>query len=855
MGTYGNGKFPLSCYIIRDKLYITCIYYTEQEDYNPIVHGYVIDIPLSTSGNILPSNNNVITTYNQQDHTISMDDITYDINLKFFLNGNGDKYLADDGTYKAISIPAATTTTIGGITEPDETNYFGDTFVDGLNGTVLATTSPTTDCPFTLQWDGDDGISTATYSVDDSSQTNTLNLVDNLVAKGTHELGQKISTVTTDLNLNKFCIGYSESSEATATRKFIYGQNSPFQQTEAINSSAITACLAGSNNASWFYTLPGSDSSVHIYNSNEQDTTINVNSYCAILGSIPICFDYTNELFLAIDFNIFENKYILVKYNTSNNTKTTIVDITNYLNQADDVFPVNLFFSGNALHILATTPQFNTFVVMNFQYSSGNVTYTGYIPLGTTLSDPVSVVQINFIKNSYWRDTALLYYRKSAKKWFYWYANNSDALENTIMQEDSFCVQVNNGSMLKWSDGSKIIGNLPDISNMNIVFDSKNNNLIKDYSQHLQKPLYFGRNTNNDWTPVYIDSTGGTSAPSYTLPTASSSALGGIKIGFTESGKNYPVELNSNGQAYVNVPWTDTNTVYTLPTASNSTKGGITTNYSQTANNRAVKVSGTNAYVNIPTASTSSAGLMSTTMVSKLNGIDSNANNYTLPVATTSSLGGIKVSSDSNTSNVNNNIPVCISNNLAYVPIQQINPGQSLPSLPTQRNVALNNDMFKMFAASDLYNSDIAVQFSVLIAYYIPIARGSASCTILKTWNNYHADNGEGTGLSVNNTVYDAIRLNNNVGTNGIGDVSYLNSTKLISFRLYCNSTRYTNLNNTFFRYTSLGSSFNVNFRVSTLNISDSTSTDSYAVLQLQANDNETKNISGKAIITVIYMK
>jgi hypothetical protein len=34
-----------------------------------------------------------------------------------------------------------------------------------------------------------------------------------------------------------------------------------------------------------------------------------------------------------------------------------------------------------------------------------------------------------------------------------------------------------------------------------------------------------------------------------------------VKIGFPESGQNYPVELNSSGQMFVNVPWTDTNTV------------------------------------------------------------------------------------------------------------------------------------------------------------------------------------------------------------------------------------------------------------------------------------------------------
>lgn len=46
-------------------------------------------------------------------------------------------------------------------------------------------------------------------------------------------------------------------------------------------------------------------------------------------------------------------------------------------------------------------------------------------------------------------------------------------------------------------------------------------------------------------------------ANKYVLPVATSSALGGIMIGYTENGKNYPVELSSN-KAFVNVPWTDT---------------------------------------------------------------------------------------------------------------------------------------------------------------------------------------------------------------------------------------------------------------------------------------------------------
>lgn len=52
------------------------------------------------------------------------------------------------------------------------------------------------------------------------------------------------------------------------------------------------------------------------------------------------------------------------------------------------------------------------------------------------------------------------------------------------------------------------------------------------------------------------------------IPQASSSALGGIKIGYSDNGRNYAVKLDSSGKAYVNVPWTDTNTTYNVATAS-----------------------------------------------------------------------------------------------------------------------------------------------------------------------------------------------------------------------------------------------------------------------------------------------
>lgn len=47
-------------------------------------------------------------------------------------------------------------------------------------------------------------------------------------------------------------------------------------------------------------------------------------------------------------------------------------------------------------------------------------------------------------------------------------------------------------------------------------------------------------------------------ANAYVLPVATDSALGGIMIGYAESGKNYAVKLDSN-KAYVTVNWTDQN--------------------------------------------------------------------------------------------------------------------------------------------------------------------------------------------------------------------------------------------------------------------------------------------------------
>lgn len=54
----------------------------------------------------------------------------------------------------------------------------------------------------------------------------------------------------------------------------------------------------------------------------------------------------------------------------------------------------------------------------------------------------------------------------------------------------------------------------------------------------------------------------------YKLPLASANTRGGIKSGYQQNGKNYPVQINAQEQAYVSVPWTDNNTTYAAATAS-----------------------------------------------------------------------------------------------------------------------------------------------------------------------------------------------------------------------------------------------------------------------------------------------
>lgn len=111
------------------------------------------------------------------------------------------------------------------------------------------------------------------------------------------------------------------------------------------------------------------------------------------------------------------------------------------------------------------------------------------------------------------------------------------------------------------------------------------------------------------------------------IPKATSSALGGIKTGFKNSEKNYKVQLDNSGNAYVNVPWEDNNTEYEKATS--TTFGLVKIGYTTNGKNYSVALdSSGKMFVNVPwenttytNATQTTDGLMSKEDKTKLDGL------------------------------------------------------------------------------------------------------------------------------------------------------------------------------------------------------------------------------------------
>lgn len=126
--------------------------------------------------------------------------------------------------------------------------------------------------------------------------------------------------------------------------------------------------------------------------------------------------------------------------------------------------------------------------------------------------------------------------------------------------------------------------------------------------------------------------------PNYTLPTASSSTKGGITLGFTENGKNYPVELDSSGKAFVNVPWTDTKVTVDSTLSSSSTNP-----VQNKVINSALAGKAASSHTHAASQVTGLASVATSGSYNDLSNKPTIPSAYTLPTATSSRLGGVKV--------------------------------------------------------------------------------------------------------------------------------------------------------------------------------------------------------------------
>lgn len=146
-------------------------------------------------------------------------------------------------------------------------------------------------------------------------------------------------------------------------------------------------------------------------------------------------------------------------------------------------------------------------------------------------------------------------------------------------------------------------------------------------------------NTEDGYEPYTASSassvpwSGVTGKPStFAPPTAAASTLGGVKVGYTTSGKNYKLQVDASGNAFVNVPWTDNNTTYNQATA--DTLGLVKIGYTSSGKNYAVSLDANGKmYVNVPWTDNNTAYTQATSDNLGLVKIGYSANGKNYPVA------------------------------------------------------------------------------------------------------------------------------------------------------------------------------------------------------------------------------
>lgn len=207
------------------------------------------------------------------------------------------------------------------------------------------------------------------------------------------------------------------------------------------------------------------------------------------------------------------------------------------------------------------------------------------------------------------------------------------------------------------------------------------------------------------------------------IPAATSSTYGGIQIGYTTSGKNYAVQLN-NGKAYVNVPWTDTDTTYTAGTNISISGTAINCTYS-----------------------------------------------YSLPTATASVLGGVKIGSNISVSSGTISLTSAnVTSALGFTPAKTSDIPEIPIALPNPYALTINGTSYTGSSAVSITTPKIlstnVLSSSTVSAGYSYINTASRTISSLSGFNASNPDSVIISNAKLTFTASNAIKMD------GLGDLA-----------------------------------------------------------------------------------
>lgn len=222
-------------------------------------------------------------------------------------------------------------------------------------------------------------------------------------------------------------------------------------------------------------------------------------------------------------------------------------------------------------------------------------------------------------------------------------------------------------------------------------------------------------------------------------------AIGNGTITVTQNGASKGTfTLNQTGNTTIAL----TDTGYTLPTASASVLGGIKVGANLTITDGVLAGTPNTTYSD---ATTSAHGLMTAAMVTKLNGIADGANKYILPAATASTLGGVKIEGTLTAGSTN-----AIQNGVVQAAIASINA--QIATLQSQTGAVTQALVYKGVVAAD---AGLPATHKAGWTYIVQLADNATSGTIA----GQNVENGDmlicnANGTAANNAHWNVVQAN-----------------------------------------------------------------------------------------------